>query len=39
MFTDDIETMNQEDCGEPYEAILNSIDDRDQAKRESGSKG
>ena len=38
MFTDDIETMNQEDCEELYEAILNSIDDRDQAKRESDPK-
>jgi hypothetical protein len=34
MFPGDIDNMDQEDCEELYEAILDSIDDRDQAKRE-----
>ncbi len=37
-FPGDIDNMDQEDCEELYDAILDSIDDRDQAKRDvSGS--
>ena len=38
MFPGDIDNMDQEDCEELYDAILDSIDDRDQAKRETDPK-